>query len=293
MTDNPPTLPPSEASKDIPPKKGSYSLGYGEATHQWMSQRTAATHAAYFLPHLSPGMRLLDCGCGPGSITLGLATAVAPGETVGLDRESLQIERARTLAAAEGIQNVRFVEGDVAQLPFVDASFDAVFAHAVLYHVPDPLQALRDWCRVLKLGGLVGVRDTDYSVWLLEPTPPLLDQFRTLSLRVAAHHGASPTYARHQRELLVAAGFGRSIASASCVSRGTVEQTCPGAQSHAARLHSPELRNVAIGQGWATEADLANMEAAVRAWGERLDAFELVLWREIVGWVGDNTPAVS
>ena len=50
-----------------------------------LERRTAARSAAFLLPHLRPGMRLLDFGCGPGSITVGLAGVVAPGEVVGVD----------------------------------------------------------------------------------------------------------------------------------------------------------------------------------------------------------------
>ena len=48
------------------------------------AERTADSHAAFLLPHLRPGMALLDLGCGPGSITVGLAAAVAPGPTTGM-----------------------------------------------------------------------------------------------------------------------------------------------------------------------------------------------------------------
>ena len=50
-----------------------------------LALRTAAKEGAFFLRFLRPGMRVLDLGCGPGSITLGLAEAVAPGEVVGID----------------------------------------------------------------------------------------------------------------------------------------------------------------------------------------------------------------
>ena len=50
-----------------------------------MALRTASQEAAFFLPSLRPGIRVLDLGCGPGSITLGLAEAVDPGEVVGVD----------------------------------------------------------------------------------------------------------------------------------------------------------------------------------------------------------------
>ncbi len=43
-----------------------------------MAERTASREAAFLLPHLRAGMHVLDAGCGPGSITLGLAAAVAP-----------------------------------------------------------------------------------------------------------------------------------------------------------------------------------------------------------------------
>ena len=57
-----------------------YPMGYGPAATTIMAQRTAQSHAAFFLPHLTAGMRPLDCGCGPGTITLGLAELVAPGK---------------------------------------------------------------------------------------------------------------------------------------------------------------------------------------------------------------------
>jgi hypothetical protein len=60
---------------------GVYAVGYGGGAIEWLERRNAAWHAAFFLPHLQPGMSLLDCGCGSGSITVGLAEAVSPGRT--------------------------------------------------------------------------------------------------------------------------------------------------------------------------------------------------------------------
>lgn len=54
-----------------------YSQRDNRAFETWMSARAASDAAAFFLPYLRPGMRVLDVGCGPGSITLGLAKAVA------------------------------------------------------------------------------------------------------------------------------------------------------------------------------------------------------------------------
>src|SRR6476660_7491840 len=88
-----PERPPGEA----------YTHGYGEQPHRVMSQRTVAVDAAFLLPHLRPGMRLLDCGCGPGSITVGLAQHLTPGEVVGMDIGVVQVEAAHALAASAGV----------------------------------------------------------------------------------------------------------------------------------------------------------------------------------------------
>src|SRR5512142_1845750 len=104
----------------------------------WFGLRQAESHAAFFTPYLSPGMRLLDCGCGPGSITCGLAGIVAPGGVVGIDLY------AKALDAAQSVSNVRFQAASVYELPFPDGSFDAVFSHAVLEHLAEPLKALAE-----------------------------------------------------------------------------------------------------------------------------------------------------
>ena len=84
--------------------------------------RTAEEAAAFLLSHLKPGMRVLDIGCGPGSITLGLARYVAPAETVGVDQSEVALDAARALAADQNVGNVRFEQANVYELPFDDAS---------------------------------------------------------------------------------------------------------------------------------------------------------------------------
>ena len=169
-----------------------YSVGYGPHAHHWHVQRNAAERANFLLPHLRPGMRLLDCGCGPGSITLGLAAVVAPGQVLGIDRERRQVERARSLAADQGQANTCFILGDLCVLPFPGTSFDAVFAHNVLEHLSDPLNTLKEMRHVLKPGGVVGVRDPDYGAGFWVPSTPLLEETSRLLLRVREQNGGSP-----------------------------------------------------------------------------------------------------
>src|SRR5438876_5325668 len=96
----------------------SYSFRDSKAIAQGFAQRRATQCAGFLLPHLQAGMRLLDCGCGPGSITLDLAAVVAPGEVVGIDLDPVSIELARQQAAESQLTQVRFEVANVYELPF-------------------------------------------------------------------------------------------------------------------------------------------------------------------------------
>src|SRR6185503_5237822 len=111
-------------------------------------------------------MRVLDVGCGPGTITLGLAQLVAPGEVVGIDLQPSLIERARALAATREQTNARFEIADVYGLPFADECFDAAFGNGVLMHLAEPVRALAQIRRVLRPGGIIGIRDPDFGAVL-------------------------------------------------------------------------------------------------------------------------------
>lgn len=144
-----------------------YTPGYSTPMLNFMAQRTAEEQARFFLPYLKPGDRVLDAGCGPGSITLGLARAAAPGQVIGVDIEESQFEAARVQGHREGL-NVEFRAGSVYQLPFADQEFDAVYSHAVLEHLSDPAAAIAEFRRVLKRGGAIGLRAGDLGGLLID-----------------------------------------------------------------------------------------------------------------------------
>jgi 2-polyprenyl-3-methyl-5-hydroxy-6-metoxy-1,4-benzoquinol methylase len=134
----------------------------GRDVSQRIAERRVAEAAAFLLPHLKPGMSIVDGGCGPGSITLGLAEAVRPGPVLGIDIEPAQVERATASAAAAGIDNVRFEAGSVYALPVRDGSTDAVFAHAVLVHLDEPKRAPGEG--QVRWHALAVVRTTGYDL---------------------------------------------------------------------------------------------------------------------------------
>jgi ubiquinone/menaquinone biosynthesis C-methylase UbiE len=256
------------------------------ATDAELSTRTVAREAAFLLPHLRPGMRLLDVGCGPGSITLGLAAAVAPGEVVGLDLRPEPIAQARAAAARAGVTNARFEVGSAYALPFPDAAFDAAFAHQVLIHLREPGRALAEVRRVLRPGGVVGVCDVDFGASLQFPLTPLREQGRALLYRVLEHNGGHPWLGRTHRRLLREAGFDRPAAGATALSAGTPEETRRAAALMKAVWPGPAA--TALAEGWADRETVDAMLAEIDAWAERPDAFWLAVSCHAVGWAGER-----
>lgn len=251
-----------------------------------MARRSAEKQAAFLLPHLQPGMNLLDCGCGPGSITIGLAKAVAPGAVVGVDIDPGEVERARQLAAEQGIANVQFETGTVYALPFADASFDAAFSNALLDHLSDPVAALREMRRVLKEDGVLGVRTADRDGYLLAPADPLLKKFQEWGEKRKNAQGVSVRIGKNIRAMLREAGFARTEASASYDCYGSADEVRGLVESGVAGLQAELRRSRSAADGGPDRAELEAVIAAHRAWGESPDAFFAMSFCEGVGWCG-------
>jgi ubiquinone/menaquinone biosynthesis C-methylase UbiE len=166
-----------------------YTHGHHESVLRSHTWRTAENSAAYLIPHLRPGQSLLDIGCGPGTITTDLALLVAPGQVIGLDASSEVVAQAEAYAADSGLTSLRFEVGDLFALTYDDASFDVVHAHQVFQHLDDPVAAMVELRRVLRPGGLLAVRDSDYGGFLWAPTDQRLNRWLALYLAITERNG--------------------------------------------------------------------------------------------------------
>ena len=271
MPDNNPTLGQEE-----------YVHGYTDEHRAFLSMRTAAREAAFFLPFLKPGMRLIDCGCGMGALTTSLAERLAPGEVIGIDREESQVQAARAWAAERGVSNVRFEVGSIYEIPYPDASFDAAFAYTVLEHTREPLQAIREMRRVLKPGGVIGLCDPDYEGQLFAPESPAFGELLQIIRRFSEEH-ASPYYARHQRGYLLDAGFSPTEGFAQAAGGGS-PQMSPFMFRNIIQPTVESIRSWIVENGHATSEHVDELLAEAQAWSERPDAFFALIHCAAVGW---------
>jgi ubiquinone/menaquinone biosynthesis C-methylase UbiE len=118
-------------------------------------QRTPLHERIVQLAQLQPGERVLDVGCGTGSLALVAEAIVGAGGTVhGIDASDQMIERARDKARAQRIQ-ADFDVATVEALPFPDRSFDAAFSTLMMHHLPRPVRraCAQEVARVLRPGG--------------------------------------------------------------------------------------------------------------------------------------------
>lgn len=268
-----------------PKQQEAYMHDYdGALTEQIIAGRTADIHGAFFLPYLRAGMNLLDCGCGPGTITVGLAQAASPGNVTGIDLEESQLELARENAAKLGLTNVKFESGSAYELPYQDNLFDAVFSHAMLEHMHVPLSVLKEMRRVLRPGGLVGIRSIDLAATLIAPAEATLNKAYDIWLKYRQHCGGDPFIGRRLRALLREAGFAKTIGSASSETWGTPQLTQSMMSVLTGEFTGPKIAETAIRMGWADPAQMDKAASALHDWGDHADAFMAIVWCEAVGW---------
>jgi ubiquinone/menaquinone biosynthesis C-methylase UbiE len=259
-----------------------YTHGHHESvlrSHRW---RTAQNSAAYLLPHLRPGLSLLDIGAGPGTITADLAALLAPGRVTAVEVSAEVLDLTRAGIGARGQANVDFAVGDAHALDFRDDTFDVVHAHQVLQHVADPVAALREMRRVCRPGGLVAARDGDYGAFTWYPAIPELDTWLALYRSLATANGGQPDAGRRLASWALAAGFADIEADSSTWCFATPDDRAWWGGMWAERIVNSDLARQAVATGAATAAELQRLSGGWRVWTGAEDGWFSVLHGEIL-----------
>lgn len=248
---------------------------HGSSTVLDFLGKRGESSAAFFLPFINPQMTLLDIGCGPGAVTIALAGRVK--RTIGIDIEPGAIERARRLASASNTMSIAFIGADMTALPFGNDEFDAVFAHGVLYHLDAVTltKTLGEARRVLRPGGVIGIRDSDTGGDILHPESKGLRNTLDLWMRWYGHANSdSVRFGRRQSAVLRTHGFMPIWSGASYVNHSADATTRREAAADA--QHSLyDLRRGLLDKGLTNDSEIDEAIAAWDIWGQDPDAIYL------------------
>lgn len=138
-------------------------LGYPEELSQvpdFVTESFAGVANPWSLGRVEPGEDVLDLGSGAGTDSLVAALMVgAAGTVTGIDMTPEMLQKARRGAAALGLDNVEFIEGEIEELPFDEERFDVVISNGVIDLIPDKEAVFSSIYRVLRPGGRIQFAD--------------------------------------------------------------------------------------------------------------------------------------
>jgi ubiquinone/menaquinone biosynthesis C-methylase UbiE len=259
-----------------------YSHGHHESvlrSHKW---RTAQNSAAFLLPHLTPAMSLLDVGCGPGPVTLDLANWVHDGHLTGIDLSADVIEIARDAQRASDAANVTFEVGDVYNLAYEDGSYDVVYAHQVLQHLSDPVEALRQMRRVVRDDGIVAVRDSDFGGFTWSPENERLDRWMEIYQALTRKNNVDANAGRHLHAWVRKAGFTSFEVSSSNWNYYRRQERVWWGQLWADRVRQSDFARQSVEYGLTTSEELQQIAEGFLAWANDDDGIFTLVNTEVL-----------
>lgn len=270
-----------------------YTFGHSAAATATHAARTVHSDAAFLLPYLKPTDKILDVGCGPGTITYGFAEYVPDGSVTAVDFAPVIVEQAKAYALSKIHEDdgklrgkIDFVVGNVLEkLPFEDETFDVIFSSQVLTHIGSRCsQALKEMRRVLKPGGILSSRDICHMLY-----EPLQSEtgvpFSEGICKAAGLDGwTGPKMAALYRGVgfdvdggKVKAGGGSNVVFGRDATRAH-------AGSFAARLNKGETFRANWEKAGISEEEMDSLQKKLLQWGETEDAWLGLLQSEIVAW---------
>lgn len=185
---------------------GSYVLPSSEGESDRLEAQAALYGGTAFLdPFLSEQpTAVLEVGCGTGFFVRYTAERLPGSRVVGLDMETERLAYAREKASQPELE---FIEGDLLDLPFDEATFELVYSRFVMVHASDPTGALTEITRVTRPGGRVVAYDMVHDGIWFSPPRPALEELLAITMGVMRERGMEPSQGLHLAPALIRAGL--------------------------------------------------------------------------------------
>src|SRR5215472_16626175 len=269
--------------KETATQQSTYAVGHSEQELERLSRQARAfepfTRQLLQQAGINTGMRILDVGCGSGDVAFLAADLVGPtGEVIGADRAPAATQRATERAQARDLRNVRFLEGDPAEMQF-DRRFDAVIGRLVLMYYPDPVDAVRRLATHVREGGLIIFQEFDLANSRSLPLAPTFERHISWIKQTLSATGARTQLGLELYSVFVAAGMpGPSMRMDALIGGGP---KCPAYELVAEVTESllPAMEKLKIAT--ATEVDVSSLAQRLR--DEVVDARGVVISPGLIG----------
>lgn len=275
-------------------------IGYSEGIICALQQRTAAADATHLLPYIKPTSRILDVGCGSGSITVSFAQIATRGYVIGVDISVVSLVLAekhaddvRSKAASQPgtLGVITFQELDVLKgLPFGDDSFDIVYSGQTFVHLLSgdeglarATRVMREIHRVVKPGGVVATRDACAYHWY--PSSHTIGREQSFEKLIKAMTGTAKPPGGDVPIVYRKAGFDpdkMTISASTRVISGREKREWLGKMVLQRSVGSGQRENF-VREG-NTEDEIEELQAMLQKWMDDEDAWHIGIHTDVLAF---------
>lgn len=161
---------------------------------------------------IKPDMKVVDIGCGTGSVSFMISPMVGElGRVVGVDSNQYAINYCNEIAQGNGILNTKFMISDATNLDFESHIFDVSYSRFLFQHLKAASEALREMVRITKPGGLVMVEDCDLFTWLVYPKNESVSKLWHWYESIQIERGTDPEIGRKLYAMFLDEGLEPSV----------------------------------------------------------------------------------